>query len=351
MWPFNKRETRDSSYTDSIVALIAEQASGATLAKPAATGALEASASIIARCFAVADVSGPDRYREALGPSVLSMIGRSLIRQGEIVFAIEVSGGRLMLLPASSWDVTGDVDPQSWSYRLTLGGPSRLTTLDPVASGSMVHIRYQSDPEQPWRGVSPLSSAAIAGRLSAETVQALADEASGPRGMLLPIPTDGADPTTTALKADLKSLRGKVALVESTSSGWAADAAQSRPKGDWESRRLGAAPGAPLIAQAEFASREVYAACGVPYSLVDKSEGTGQREGFRRFMHATIAPLARIVAEELSSKFEVTIGLSFDQLFAADLAGRARAFQSLVGGGMAVEKAAALAGLLQAEDE
>ena len=69
------------------------------LAKPAATGALEASASIIARCFAAAVVSGPDRYREALGPSTLSMIGRSLIRQGEIVFAIEVRGGRLVLLP------------------------------------------------------------------------------------------------------------------------------------------------------------------------------------------------------------------------------------------------------------
>ena len=53
-----QREQRDSSYTDSLIALIVEQASGATLAKPAATGALEASASIVARCFAAADVSG-----------------------------------------------------------------------------------------------------------------------------------------------------------------------------------------------------------------------------------------------------------------------------------------------------
>ena len=350
MWPFNKRETRDSSYTDSIVALIAEQASGATLAKPAATGALEASASIIARCFAAAVVSGPDRYREALGPSTLSMIGRSLIRQGEIVFAMEVMDGRLRLIPAASWDVTGDVDPQSWTYRLTLGGPSRFTTLEPVPGEGMVHIRYQADPQSPWRGVSPLSSAAIAGRLSAETMQALSDEASGPRGMLLPIPTDGNDPTTTTLKSDLKTLRGKVALVESTSSGWAADGAAQRPRGDWESRRMGAAPGAALIAQAEMASREVYSACGIPLSVVTEAEGTGQREGFRRLMHATIMPLAKIVAEELSAKFETNIGLSFDGLFAADLAGRARAFQSLVGGGMDVAKAAALAGLMQAED-
>ena len=68
MWPFNKRETRDSSYTDALVSLIVEQSSGATLARPASTGALEASASIVARCFAAADISGPDAFKAALGP-------------------------------------------------------------------------------------------------------------------------------------------------------------------------------------------------------------------------------------------------------------------------------------------
>ena len=349
-WPWSKRETRDSSFTDALVSLIVEQSSGATLARPASTGALEASASIVARCFAAASVAGPDQFVAALGPSTLSMIGRSLIRQGEILFAIEIVKGRVELIPAASWDVTGDHDPASWSYRLTLGGPSRLTTLEPVPANGMVHIRLQSDPEQPWRGVSPLASAAIAGRLSAETMQALADEASGPRGFLLPSPVDGGDPSISALKSDIRKLRGKVALVESQSAGWAADGAQTRPKGDWEARRLGAAPGAALIDQADLASREVYAACGIPLSVVTDSEGTGQREGFRRLLHSTIMPLAEIVSEELSNKFEAAISLSFDGLFAADLAGRARAFQSLVNGGMAVEKAAALAGLMQAEE-
>ena len=348
-WPW-QTEKRESSYTDSIIALIAEQASGATLAKPAATGALEAAASLVARCFSAADVSGPDQFVAALGPSTLSMIGRSLIRQGECLFAIEVRDGRVVLLPAASWDIAGDHDPSSWTYRLTLGGPSRFTTLEPVPSEGMVHIRLQSDFEQPWRGVSPLKSAAIAGRLSAETAQALADEVAGPRGMLLPIPVPGDDPTVANLKADIRKLRGKVALVESTSSGWAADGAQQRPRGDWESRRIGAAPSAPLIEQADLASREVYAACGIPLSVVTEAEGTGQREGYRRLMHSTIAPLGRIVSEELSAKFETDISLGFDSLYSADLAGRARAFQSLVGGGMDVSKAAGLAGLMQAED-
>ena len=185
MWPW-KSEKRESSYTDALIAQIVLQASGGTLARPSGTGALEAAASIVARCFAAADVAGPDQFTAALGPSTLSMIGRSLIRQGEILFAIEIMDGRVMLIPASSWDVTGSFAPSSWSYRLTLGGPSRLETREPVAADGMIHIRLQSDPEQPWKGVAPLASAAIAGRLSAETMQALADEASGPRGMLLP---------------------------------------------------------------------------------------------------------------------------------------------------------------------
>ena len=60
--------------------------------------------------------------------------------------------------------------------------------------------------------------------------------------------------------------------------------------------------------------------------------------------------MADIMAYELSIKFESEFSMSFDKLFASDLATRARAFQSLVGGGMEVERAAALAGVLSVGD-
>ena len=88
----------------------------------------------------------------------------------------------------------------------------------------------------------------------------------------------------------------------------------------------------------------------MPVSLFVDTDGTGQRESFRRFLHSTIQPLARIVESELSTKLESSITLSFDRLFAGDLSGRARAFQSLVGGGMDPGKAAGLAGLMEADD-
>ena len=60
-------------------------------------------------------------------------------------------------------------------------------------------------------------------------------------------------------------------------------------------------------------------------------------------------PLGLIVQHELQTKLETEITISWEELRASDLSGRARAFQSMVGGGMDVTKAASLAGLMDAE--
>ena len=79
-------------------------------------------------------------------------------------------------------------------------------------------------------------------------------------------------------------------------------------------------------------------------------DGTSLREAFRRFLHATLVPLADLVQDELRAKLDApALTLNFDGLFASDLAGRARAFQSMVGAGMDVAKAGALAGLMGAD--
>ena len=203
LWPFQRRETRaDSSYTDALVAAITANASGQTTAFPTATAALEACAGLIGRAFASASIQGaPDHVTEAVTPALLNLAGRSLIRRGEILFAIDVSDGGLYLRPVSSHDIHGDYS--RWDYRLNLAGPSEQITRDRVPAEGVCHVMYSADPETPWRGVGPLGVAQLAGRLSAETTAALADEASGPRGSFLPLPrTDGADDTITALNPD-----------------------------------------------------------------------------------------------------------------------------------------------------
>ena len=81
---------------------------------------------------------------------------------------------------------------------------------------------------------------------------------------------------------------------------------------------MGAAPGAALIQQADLASREVYAACGVPLTrVVDRRQkAPANAKASAACMHSTIAPLARIVAEELSEQVRGRyFGLSFDAMY------------------------------------
>ena len=67
---------------------------------------------------------------------------------------------------------------------------------------------------------------------------------------------------------------------------------------------------------------EVLAVCGCPPGPFSEVDVTAQRESYRRFISLTVEPLA----------------------------GRARAFQSIVGAGMDLAKAAGLAGLMEIEN-
>ena len=53
-------------------------------------------------------------------------------------------------------------------------------TIDYAPAASVLHFRYAADAATPWRGNGPVEVAALAGRLSTETVRALAEESSGP---------------------------------------------------------------------------------------------------------------------------------------------------------------------------
>ena len=93
-------------------------------------------------------------------------------------------------------------------------------------------------------------------------------------------------------------------------------------------------------------------ACGVPAAIFEAgAAANARREAWRGWLHGSLQPLAEIAAAELAAKLDTPgLAFTFDRLFASDLSGRARAFQSLVGGGMEPGKAAALAGLMEGED-
>ena len=85
-------ETRDASYTDALVNLIQAQ-SGGIEPDSSALGALEVAAGLWSRGFASAVLTPTSSITQAVTPSVLAAIGRSLVRKGESLHVLEVGGG------------------------------------------------------------------------------------------------------------------------------------------------------------------------------------------------------------------------------------------------------------------
>ena len=245
--------------------------------------------------------------------------------------------------------MTGAFDPDGWTYRVNLAGPSLLTTRDPVPAAGVLHLMYARDPDRPWRGVGPLDSAHTTGALAANLEQRLSEEAGGPVGHLLPVPADGGDggddDPLAKLKADVRTAKGRPLLIETTSAGRGEGRANA-PNQDWQPRRLGANPPTTLPSLRDAASMAVLDACGVPRALAESADGTAAREGWRRFVMGSVELLLAIVGLRLARKLETAVSFDLGGLWAHDLQDRASAFQRLVAGGVSVNEALATSGLL-----
>ncbi len=193
--------------------------------------------------------------------------------------------------------------------------------------------------------------ASTLGKMAASMEQRLTEEAAAKVGYLIPIPkaplstiTDSegnaVDPLA-ALKRDLSNLKGQTALVE-TSGGMAPEV--RAPQGEWQPRRIGLDPPAAVVELRRQVFETVLSVCGVPPGLVSLSGGH-IREHLRTFLHTTLAPAGRLLEAEASAKLPGPVKVSFERLYAADIQGRARAFQSMTTGGLSVEEARRLAGL------
>lgn len=311
-WLNNGTEDR-AGYTDILTQAILSRANSTDSVY---SGALEIAAGNMSRALAAAVANGPDGG--LFTPPVMSEIGRDLIECGESVW--QILPDRLKHLPAL------DIQP----------GMRQL------------HLRYSTDVHS-GRGIGPLGRASSLVSLVNTLENSLAKEAGSLVGYILPIPTDGQDASVAQLRRDLQALDGKIALVETAAGGWDAGRAAA-PRREYEPRRLGPDIPASSLALYKEVNRMVMVACGLPTELLDdNTEGTSNREAWRRFLHSTLQPLSKII-EAQAREAGLIVEFSFESLFASDIAGRARAFGSLVQGGMDVEEAAVLTGLISDGD-
>ena len=316
------------------------------------TAAAQTAAGMYARGLAAAKI-GPDiPEARAVTRRFLHEAGRAMVLQGEGVWSIEVMGGELKLRRAGGFDIQGDPDPATWIYRLLLTGPNRtLIRFEP--SEGVVHPRWNEPTDQPWRGRSPFETSGMSSRLSGGIESTLAAEAEGGSAYLVPAPIGGVDTEeSNKLTAEIKGSDGKpVAVPTGAGTGWEDGGGADRASmTDWKQRRIGSEPPQALVQLREDVSHDLLAAAGIPVDLARPgATTTAAREGFRRFLHSSLAPLAEMLLEELREKLDPRLTLNLETIHAADVQGRARAFQSMVGGGMPTDRAAALSGLLEPE--
>ena len=350
LWPW-KREEHRASATDALVAAIMHAAGGQAVGDHRAIAALETASNLYSSAFAVAAVKtdNPD-VEAALTPAFLSLIARSLIRRGEFLGALEVSPRHgLEIHPAGSWDVSGGVGEGSWFYRVDLNGPSGSTSRT-LPSASVLHIRYAVDSSRPWRGQAPLESAHLSGTLAANLELRLGEETGGPVGSYLPVPkADATDPDDDSdaladLRSDIRTAAGRQLVVESMSAAWGSGKGEA-PSGDWKAHRFGADPPAVLDALRSNVGQAILSACGVPAGIVVDSDGTSQRESWRRFVLGSVASLAALVGAELHAKLDTEVEFSFHDLYARDLVGRSTALSRLVKAKMDLSEARGVCGL------
>ena len=339
MWPFGKVEHRESA-TDAIVSALISQAGGSSVPPSVeALGAVEAAAGLWSRAFASATVEPATPATLVLTPSVMAAIGRGLVVRGEVVFVLDVNGA-VELTQAASWKVSGGTRPETWRYAVEMPLPRGGVVKRTLSADPVLHIRYATRPGAPWAGISPLGMADETRALATWIERRLAEETSTATSYVLPLP-ESAD--VDKLKADIKGGRGRLHIVDTTSTGWG-DGTAAAPRQDWKSNRLGADPPDSLGKLRSDVKGDIFGVYGIPSSI----HGTGgsARESYRQFLSSTILPLAKLVVEELADKLDTpTLALDFTELRAADIAGRARAYGVLINAGMPPAEAAEATGL------
>ena len=278
-----------------------------------------------------ASVSPDTPALAALTPSVLACIGRELFHRGESLFTINVIGGQVQLIPVSSFHVEGSADPSSWTYVCQLSGPSQ-TLSRTLQAQAVLHCRYASSKEQPWRGQSPLALARSTTGVAAALETALDSELGFQLSQMISPKSRSEFGMESSIAPEnlAKIVESFSKHVQSSSFILPSDVSVSR---------LGPAPPDALGELRDKLSDSILSASGVPPVLLSASApGTASREGYRQLLHGTIKPLGSLVEEELKLKLDPEASLSFDSLRAADIASTARAFRGLVDAGLSTEQ-------------
>ena len=334
-WPWTRLETRES-YSSQVLGLqYAGATGGGSVADAAATTAIERATVLYASAFSVATVKAPGRMSGSITPTWLAGVVRDLLRHGAHVSKITVADGRVRLIPASLWNITGTADPASWTYDIQLSGPSSMTTERMPATG-VLHFQWSRSRTTPWIGCGPLTNCGLSARILGGLSRRLGDRAVQPTGGFLPVPQNDVNPDddtspNDALGSDINQASGRLLIVNTTSGGHGDRA--SAPARDFNPTSFGLDVGsgeaATLMDQVEG---RIFSACGLPPGLGGgTTSGQAVSNLYRQWIFGPVSGLGARLANELEDKLGVApIEFVFDRLGHINVAERAAAVARLV---------------------
>ena len=345
--PAPPREHRDLNATDAVVSAMLTRASARVVA--GGVSAVEVAAGMVARAFALADVT-PPLARTALTRATLALAGRQLVGRGEVLFALGIGRRGIVAIPAASWDVRGtDPDPATWRYRVDLAAPdsTRFRTID---REGVIHVIADPDAYAPWRGRGVLRRSTVTAALAADLEAALADEATLPTGRLMSVPAGTIQDTVDKLRTQIEALAGRIMLPETTAAGFGGGAPEAPPAAsDWKPNRIGPDYTAAEVKAASDASGRLLAAFGIaPAYSSPTATAMALREAMRAAYRLLVLPLAALLEEAASEALEVPVTLTFDALAAADVIGASKAAANLQAAGVPTPDAMRIAGFRMA---
>ena len=330
-WPWSKPEARSVNYSDAVVDHILAQARGGYVAASSGSGARLA-AGWIGRSLAGVRLE-PVGTAAAFAPTDLLPLARDLILQGQSLWLLRE--GRWVQAHPQAEIMVAPGRPESWLYRLQIGDK---TTLAP--GSRVIHVRLAEHPAQPGQGLSPIDN--DFGRFAAALESSLMGEAQTSTGYLLGLPQSQTE-DFNAMVQKIKGLAGGLFAYERMDK--TQPEMREKPIGQ-DVARLGFDPPTSLESLWAAATGMVMESCGVPAKLIlGALEGTAAREALRRCRVTVLEPILQFVARELA-KCGQPHQFKFSGEWSNDLGIRARSFAALVKGGMAIEKAAAISGVL-----
>ncbi|MCY4157277.1 MAG: hypothetical protein OXF66_07595 [Gammaproteobacteria bacterium] len=334
--PWRKPEKR--SYTSSILSAVFQHATTVS-ADAGKIGGVEAGAGFVARALAGARIEGPEWAKAMLTPMVFSQIGRSLIRRGGSVWAVEPD----MLTEASYWNFEegANSNRSGWRCRVTDNGPhgSRVRVLP---YDRILFLAWGHDPALPWAPSGPLQFASTTAALASNAERALSHEAATPVSSVVEIPAEGwSDDELASVKSKITAAEGRLFFSDTLKTG----DKNIDPDSPWRQRHIGPMMMKELNEAARDGFQRALASMGLPPDLFQHGANSqGQKEAARRAHLNVILPLGEMIEHELRVKLDGGIRLKFETYF-ADLVGRSMVVEKLVNSGVAINVALSAVGL------